>query len=120
MIHCFPVPCAFVHVSVDSPALVRTPPDRKPPRGQPIFNMHWPRALSFPVPEEDAPRRRGIVRTSNMNPKNIGPYMEGEGGGGRKGKECSPSGKGGGRKKDTGCRRRRFNGKLIRFLCFGR
>ena len=29
--------------------------------------------------EEDAPRRRGIIRKSNMNPKNIGSYMEGKG-----------------------------------------
>ena len=35
--------------------------------------------LSPSVPEEDAPRRRrGTVRISNMNPKNIGPYMEGK------------------------------------------
>lgn len=72
--------CAFVHVSVDSPALQRTTPDRRPPRGQPILNIHRAGALSSLSAEEDAPRRRGTIRTSNMNPKNIGPYMEGEGG----------------------------------------
>ena len=66
-------------MSVDSPALVPTTPDRRPPSGQPFFNIHWARALSPSVPEEDAPRRRGTVRKSNMNPKNIGSYAEGEG-----------------------------------------
>ena len=46
--------------------------------------------------EEDALRRRVTVRKSNMNPKNIGSYMEGggegEGGGRRKRKECCLSG----------------------------
>ena len=46
---------------------------------QPVLNIHWARALSSSVPEEDAPRRRGTVRKSNMNPKNIGSYKEGEG-----------------------------------------
>ena len=79
MIHYFPVICAFVHVSVDSPALLRTTPDRRPPVGQPVLNIHWARALSSSVPEEDTPRRRGTVRKNNMNPKNIGSYKEGEG-----------------------------------------
>ena len=79
MIHYFPVICAFVHVSVDSPALLPTPPDRRPPRGQPILNIHWTGALSSFLTEEDPPRRRGTVRKSNMNPKNIGSYAEGEG-----------------------------------------
>ena len=120
MIHCFPVLCAFVHVSVDSPALQRTTPDQRPPRGQPILNMHWARALPSAVLEEDAPRRRGTVRKSNMNPKNIGSYMEGEAGRRRKRKECSPSGKGQ-RGEEAGCRSKKgFNEKLIRFGCFGR
>ena len=79
MIHYFPVICAFVHVSVDSPALLRTTPDRRPPRGQPILNMHWTGAPSSFLTEEDAPRRRGTIRKCNMNPKNIGSYKEGEG-----------------------------------------
>ena len=79
MIHYFPVICAFVHVSVDSPALLPTTPDRRPPRGQPILNIHWTGALSSFLTEEDPPRRRGTVRKSNMNPKNIGSYKEGEG-----------------------------------------
>ena len=29
-------------------------------------------------PEEDAPRSRGTIRKSNMNPKNIGSYMDGK------------------------------------------
>ncbi len=66
-------------MSVDSPALLLTTPDRRPPPGQPIFNIHWIETLLFFVPEEDAPRRRGTVRTSNMNPKNIGLYKEGKG-----------------------------------------
>lgn len=70
--------CVLVHVSVDSPALLRTTPDRRPPLGQPFFNIHWARALSPSVPEEDAPRRRGTIRKSNMNPKNIGSYMKGK------------------------------------------
>ena len=79
MIHYFPVICVFVHVSVDSPALLRTTPDRRPPVGQPVLNKHWAWALSSSVPEEGMPRRRGTVRKSNMNPKNIGSYKEGEG-----------------------------------------
>ena len=30
------------------------------------------------LPEEDAPRSRGTIRNSNMNPKNIGSCMEGK------------------------------------------
>ena len=92
MINYFPVICAFVHVSIDSLALLRTPPDRRPPVGQPVLNIHWARALSSSVPEEDTPRRRGTVRKSNMNPKNIGSYKEGEGGR-REAEEALASGK---------------------------
>ena len=70
---------ALVFAYVDSPALLRTTPDRRPPLGQPPFNIHWTGALSSTAsPEEDAPRRRGIIRKSNMNPKNIGSCMEGK------------------------------------------
>ena len=66
-------------MSVDSPALLPTTPDRRPPRGQPILNIHWTGALSSFLTEEDTPQRCGIIRKSNMNPKNIGSYMEGKG-----------------------------------------
>ena len=92
MIHYFPVICAFVHAPVDSPALLPTTPDRRPPRGQPILNMHRTGAPSSLQTEEDAPRRRGTIRKSNMNPKNIGSYKEGEGGR-REAEEALASGK---------------------------
>ncbi len=70
--------------------------------------------------EEYAPRRRGTVRISNMNPKNIGLYMEGEGGKRRKGKEYISSGKGQ-KGEGGGCRQKKgFNEKLRRFWRFGR
>ena len=120
MIHYFPVICAFVHVSVDSPALLPTTPDRRPPRGQPILNMHWTGALSSFLTEEDAPRRRGIVRKSNMNPKNIGSYKEGEEG--RKKEEGALADRKAAEKEKPHASRRKngFNEKLMRFCRFGR
>ena len=84
-------------MSVDSLALLRTTPDRRPPCGQPFFNIHWARALSSSALKEDAPRRRGTIRISNMNPKNIGPYTEGEGGSTRRGRTSCPPRNGGGK-----------------------
>ena len=69
-------PC---RLHADSPALLRTTPDRRPPGRQPSFNMHRTGVLpAIASSEEDAPRSRGIIRKSNMNPKNIGSYMEGK------------------------------------------
>ena len=120
MIHYFPVICAFVHVSVDSPALLRTTPDRRPPVGQPVLNIHWARALSSSVPEEDTPRRRGTVRKSNMNPKNNGSYKEGEEG--RKKEEGALADRKAAEKEKPHASRRKngFNEKLMRFCRFGR
>lgn len=56
MIHYFPVIYAFVYVSVDALALVRTIPDRMPLRSQSFLNMHWTVAPSSFLTEEDAPR----------------------------------------------------------------
>ena len=70
---------ALVFAYADSPASLVTTPDRRPPLGQPSFNIHRTRALSSTAsPEEDAPRSRGTIRKSNMNPKNIGSYMDGK------------------------------------------
>ena len=42
--------CVLVHVRVDSPALRLTAPDRRPPRGQPLLNIHGARTLfSFTI-----------------------------------------------------------------------
>ena len=59
-------------MSVDSPASLPATPDRRLPVGQPDLNIHRVGALSSLSAEEDAPRRHGIIRTSHMNPKNIG------------------------------------------------
>ena len=100
---------------VDSPALLPTTPDRRPPRGQPILNMHWTGALSSFLTEEDAPRRRGTVRKSDMNPKNICSYKEGEGG--RRGAAGAlASDKAAEKEKPHASRRKNgFNEKLMRF-----
>ncbi len=109
MICYFPVTCVLVHAHIDSPALGVTTPDKRPPSGQPIFNIQWARVLSSPVPEENAPRRLGIIRTSNMNPRNIGPYIEGEGEEDGKEKGYGPSVKGQ-KEEGAGCRRKKgFN-----------
>jgi len=65
----------------------------KTTRGQPVLIVHWTGALSSFQTEEDTPPRHGTVRKTNMNPKNIGSYMEGEGGRGRKEEKYRPSGK---------------------------
>lgn len=79
MIHYFPVICTFDHMSVDSQVLPRTIPDRGTPVGHPVLTIHWARVFSSSVLEEGTPRKRGTARNSNMNPKNIGSYKEGEG-----------------------------------------
>lgn len=65
-------------LTVNSGAAANSP-GRRPPCGQPSVNIHRQGRFQSLPPEEDAPRSRGIIRKSNMNPKNIGSCMEGKG-----------------------------------------
>ncbi len=122
----------ILHDSLFSSPLQLCPDDRR--LSDVGVNNFGPKATAWVADPRYAPgrgafilvcgRRRATkartVRTSDMNPKNNGSYMEGEEGGRRKGKECSPSGKG---QKGEGAgyqKKKRFNEKLMCFWRFGR